>query len=181
MKKFQFILAAASLFLISSCDSKKDDDNGSDKAKQNLAATRTVSEAFMSGDISKIDSVVASDFVDHTDRGDMGRDSLKAMIKANYASSKDMKMEAIKEVADDEYVFSWMRFTGTSDGTMGGMPAGPYDMNAIEVIKFKDGKAIEHWTFMQPTDMMKMMSGAPQNSKPANIDTPNTRPVKDPG
>lgn len=162
MKKFLFILTTASLFLISSCDSKKDDNNGSDKAKQNLAATRIVTEAFMSGDISKIDSAVASDFVDHTDRGDMGRDSLKAMIKANYVSSKDMKMEPIKEVADDEFVFSWMRFTGTSDGTMGGMPAGPYDMNAIEVIKFKDGKAIEHWTFMQPSDMMKMMSDMQQ-------------------
>jgi len=47
MKKFLFILGAASLFLINSCDSKKDDDNGRDKAKQNLAATHIVSEAIM--------------------------------------------------------------------------------------------------------------------------------------
>jgi hypothetical protein len=39
-----------------------------------------------------------------------------------------------------------------------GMPAGTnVDMSPIEVSKFKDGKATEHWTFMQPAEMMKMM------------------------
>ena len=49
-------------------------------AEKNLAASRIVTDAFKSGDASKIDSAVAADFVDHTDRGDMGRDSLKKMI-----------------------------------------------------------------------------------------------------
>ncbi|HVT85125.1 MAG TPA: hypothetical protein VHD35_07965 [Chitinophagaceae bacterium] len=40
-----------------------------------------------------------------------------------------------------------------------GMPAGTkYDMTAIEVTKMKDGKATEHWEFMQPSEMMKMMA-----------------------
>jgi len=68
---------------------------------------------------------------------------------------KDMKTETVREVADGDYVYSWMRYTGTSDGTMG-MPNGPYDMAAI-VAKFKDGKAIEHWNFMETQSMMKMM------------------------
>jgi len=115
-----------------------------------------VSDAFITGDISKIDSVVASDFIDHTDKGDMGRDSLKAMITMMYKLTKDQKMETLKDLADDDHVFSWVRYTGTSDGSLG-MPAGPYDMTAIEVIKFKEGKAIEHWAFMEPREMMKMM------------------------
>ena len=69
-------------------------------------------------------------------------------------------LEIIKELADDEYVFSWMRFTGSSDGSMG-MPAGPYDMKSIEVVRFKDGKAVEHWGFMEPREMMKMMQQMP--------------------
>ena len=81
----------------------------------------------------------------------------------------DMKMEVIKEMADDDYVFSWMRYTGTSDGSMG-MPKGPYDMTAIEVVKFKDGLAIEHWGFMEPREMMKMM-GTPQPSMEGKTDT----------
>jgi predicted SnoaL-like aldol condensation-catalyzing enzyme len=68
--------------------------------------------------------------------------------------------EIIKELADDEYVFSWLRFTGTTSGIMG-MPAGPYNMTSIEVVRFKDGKAVEHWGFMEPREMMKMMAQQP--------------------
>ena len=44
---------------------------------------------------------------------------------------------------------------------MGVPPGSKYDMNAMEVSKFKDGKAVEHWTFMQPREMMKMMPPPP--------------------
>ena len=130
----------------------------SDKAKKNMAASHIVSDAFMSGDTSNIDDAVAADFVDHTDRGDMGRDSLKAMIIFVKKEASDMKMTLTKEVADDDYVFSAMEFTGTSDGSMG-MPKGPYDLHVIQVVKFnKDSKAIEHWEYMRNDDMMKMMN-----------------------
>jgi predicted SnoaL-like aldol condensation-catalyzing enzyme len=159
MKQILSLFAAGILFCCISCNNEKTAGESKDnsKAEKNLAASRIVTKAFDTGDPSMIDSAVASDFVDHTDRGDMGRDSLKAMIVAWKADSKDSKTEVIKELADDEYVFSWMRFTGTTSGTMG-MPAGPYNMTSIEVVKFKDGKAVEHWGFMEPREMMKMMA-----------------------
>src|SRR5687767_5196009 len=91
-----------------------------------------------------------------------GRESLKAMVNMIHSNFKDMKMEKVREVADDEYVFTWMRYSGTSDGAMG-MPKGPYDMSAIEVAKFKDGKAVEHWSFMDMQDMMEMMPPQPKH------------------
>ena len=159
MKQILSLFAVGFLFCCISCNDEKTAGETKDNsmAEKNLAASRIVTKAFDSGDPSMIDSAVASDFVDHTDRGDMGRDSLKAMIVAWKADSKDSKTEVIKELADDEYVFSWLRFTGTTSGTMG-MPAGPYDMTSIEVVRFKDGKAVEHWGFMEPREMMKMMA-----------------------
>ena len=66
-------------------------------------------------------------------------------------------MDLMNELANDDWVFSEMHFTGTSDGSMG-MPAGPYDIHAIQVVKFNsDSKAIEHWEYMRNDDMMKMM------------------------
>ena len=168
MKKFSFLISAALCFFIS-CSDKEENDDISDKAKKNIEAVHVVSKAFQTGDTSGIDAVVASDFVDHTERGDMGRDSLKAMITMMHVVNKDMKMEIIKELADDDYVFSWVRYTGTSDGSMG-MPKGPYDMTAIEVIKFKDGLCAEHWGFMEPREMMKMM-GTPQPPMEGKMDT----------
>ena len=165
MKKYFLALSACLVLICISCnnkagDAQAGDDKMSGQAEKNLAASHIVVDAFQTGDISKIDSAVASDFVDHTERGDMGRDSLKSMIKMWHGASKDNKMEIIKELADDEYVFSWMRFTGTSDGSMG-MSAGPYDMRSIEVVRFKDGKAVEHWGFMEPREMMKWMQQMP--------------------
>ncbi len=130
----------------------------------NIASSDVIMKAFQTGDVSGIDSVVSDDFLDHTDRGDMkGRDSLKAMVNWVHANMKDMKTEKVREVADGDFVYSWMRYTGTSDGSMG-MPNGPYDMKAIEVAKYNDGKAVEHWSFMDAQDMMKMMPQPTMNS-----------------
>jgi predicted SnoaL-like aldol condensation-catalyzing enzyme len=123
-------------------------------AQKNLDAMHVVDKAFQTGDVSGIDSVVAANFVDHTDKGEMNRDSLKAMIKMS-AANKTMKMETTKEVADDDYAFGMMHMTRTGDGVM--MPAGPYDMHSVEVVKFVNGKAVEHWSYMQGAEMMKMM------------------------
>ena len=156
MKKLFFIFSAAAMGLLFACKSETK-EGISEAAQKNLDASQGVTKAFETGDVSKIDDYVASDFVDHTDRGETGRDSLKAMIKAMHGTDPTMKMETIKRLADGDYVFEWMRNQGTSDGSMG-MPKGPYDMHSVEIIKFKDGKAIEHWTYMEPTEMMKMMA-----------------------
>jgi hypothetical protein len=166
MKKF-FIFSAAALFCLSSCG-KKDSAGMSDRAKKNLEATHTVTKAFETGDVSGIDGAVAEDFVDHTNMGDKNRDSLKAAIVMMHKSDSTMSMETIQEFASDDYAMTWYTFKGTSDGSMG-MPAGPYSMKAIEVVKFnKDSKAIEHWEYLEPSEMMKMMGG----QKDSNMGTP---------
>ena len=173
MKKF-FRIGLTGLFLFCiSCNDKEDHDKMSDKAKKNLEASRSISKAFETGDPSVVDSVVASDFVDHTDRGDMGRDSLKAMISGMKEMFPDMKMNVLRELADDDYVFSLMQFTGTSNGQMG-MPVGPYDMHAIQVVRFKDGKAVEHWEYMEPREMMKMMPQGNTDKKDTTKKTEKT-------
>jgi predicted SnoaL-like aldol condensation-catalyzing enzyme len=161
-----FVAAFAGLLCFSSCNNSATvagDSKENSVAQKNLEASRAISKAFETGNTNVLDSVVADDFLDHTERGDMrGRDSLKAMVTMVHNNMKDMKSETIKDLADNEYVFSWMRFTGTSDGSMG-MAPGPYDMQSIEVAKFRDGKAIEHWSFVSMKEMMEMM-GAMQGT-----------------
>lgn len=168
MKKLLLIISAVFFILLIACNGKNE-GGMSAAAKKNAAASQTVAKAFETGDTSKINDVVSAEFIDHTDRGDMGRDSLKAAIVMMHALMPDMKFTTMKELADDEYVATWYEFTGTSDGSMG-MPKGPMKMNSIELVKFKDGKAIEHWSFMETRDMMKMMPLPP----PAAMDTAKT-------
>ena len=171
MKKIFFaVLVLAGL---NSCSDTATTSTKTDSQEEkNLAANKVIVKAFETGDVSGLDSAVAEDFLDHTDRGDFkGRDSLKAMVKMMHSGSmKDMKMVTVREVADGEYVWSWMKYSGTSDGSMG-MPKGPYDMDAVELSKYKDGKAIEHWGFMEMQDMMKMMPPQPGMHDMNKMDT----------
>ncbi|MFN2458904.1 MAG: ester cyclase, partial [Chitinophagaceae bacterium] len=157
MKKIFFAVFAAVACICLSCNNASTATKNSSLQQKNLEASHAINRAFETGDVSGIDSVVADDYVDHTDRGDMkGRDSLKAMVNFVRSNFRDMKMEIVHEVADGDYVFSWNRYTGTSEGSEG-MPKGPYDMEAVEVLRFRDGKIMEHWSFMDMQDMMKMM------------------------
>src|SRR5258705_1135096 len=101
MKKLISVVSVVAICLLFSCNSKES-GGMSDKAKKNLEASHIVSDAFMSGDISKIDDAVASDFVNHTDMGDMGRDSLKTMITNMKTQMPDMQMKLLNEVANDD-------------------------------------------------------------------------------
>ena len=165
MKTILIAAFAGVLCTCISCESKTEsttsDNTNKEMEQKNIDASNAISKAFETGDASIIDSVVADDFVDHTDMGDKkGRDSLKAMVNMVHTNFKDMKTENIRDVADGDYVYSWKRYSGTSDGSMG-MPKGPYSMSTIELGKFKDGKAVEHWSFVEMRDMMKMMAPQP--------------------
>ena len=47
----------------------------------------------------------------------------------------EMKFETIRELADDDYVMTWSKMTGRN-------------MTTVDIAKFKDGKAVEHWIYM---------------------------------
>lgn len=159
MKKI-LLFSGVAMFTLLSCNNNKDGHDGmSDRAKKNLEAMHTINKAFASGDVSAIDSVVDASFVDHYPEGDKNRDSLKVFIPMMKAADPTMKMEVVQELTNDEFVAGWYHWTGTGNGSMG-MPVGPYDMKAIELARFNDeGKAIEHWSFMEMRDVMKMMGG----------------------
>ncbi len=176
MKKFFFAIAAGTLcFCISSCNTNSPYENKADStAEKNLAAANGINNAIQTGDVNNLGDYIATDGVDHAGmNGDvMGLDSIKAELAKVHNMSPDMKRETVKELADDEYVFQWLRFTGTAATSDMGMPAGTkYDMTSIEVSKFKEGKAIEHWTFMQPADMMKMMPQSNMGNMGNKMDT----------
>ncbi len=177
MKQLFFTAIAGLICICTSCNNNPAASGNNDMAKEekNIAAFNTVSKAFETGNPASIDSVVADDFVDHTDHGEVkGKDSLKAMITMEHSKFPDMKNETKNTAASGDYVYGWMHYSGSSDGSMG-IPKGPFDMMSVELVKFNnDGKAVEHWAFMQPSDMMKMMGPQP----PMNTSTDTAATMK---
>jgi predicted SnoaL-like aldol condensation-catalyzing enzyme len=163
MKKVLFAASAVMICCLISCGSK-DSGGMSDKAKKNLETTQAIGKMFVSGDWSKIGDYIATDAVDHAGmKGDVvGLDSIKAEFAQFGQMMGDMKNETVKELADDDYVFQWLKETSTMKVDAMGMKAGSTNTgDDIEVSKFKDGKVSEHWSFMSWGDVMKMMSQPP--------------------
>ncbi len=164
MKKLLVVISAGFFCFLISCDSKKESGGMSDAAKKNLDAQHGVINCFDTKDFSKIGDYIAEDCIDHGgEKGEIkGLANMKAEFEKMVVTMDSQKTETIAELANDEYAMSWLHFSGTYKTDQMGMKAGDkYDMKALELSKFKDGKAVEHWTFMEPKDMMDMMKMMP--------------------
>lgn len=163
MKKLFFAAAGLSLCLFISCNDSKDSKTttttttGAEKNREHMAS---VYRGIESGDMSKMDEFVADDIVDHYHGQTNGRDSVKKMLGDMHNHFSNLKMEILAEAtsANDEYHFTLVRMTGTTTDDKMGRPANtPVDESSVDVVKIKDGKAVEHWGFDDPAVMMQMM------------------------
>jgi SnoaL-like polyketide cyclase len=144
--------------LLISCSSQQ--AGPSEKTKMNIASMNGIDDAIQRKDFSKLGDFIAQNCVDHAgEHGDVvGLDSVKASL-AGWVATVDQKMTVIKQLADDEYVMSWNQNTGKylTEG-QGHKVGDTFNLTGIDVVKFKDGKAVEHWLMMPPEDVVKMMS-----------------------
>jgi predicted ester cyclase len=158
-KLLLFLATVISLCFFSCTDTSSTTSSSSSdsQSEKNRANSREVYTAMETGDVSKVDSFIDKDIVDH--EGNIhGLDSLKKMFANMHNSVKDLKMESIANATDGDYNFAYVRMTGTTTDASMGMAAGTkLDMMFVDVVKIKDGKAVEHWGYSDRNDMMKMM------------------------
>ncbi len=153
MKKiFLFFLAAGSLLFLS-CNNE---GGMSAAAKKNKETNDAIMKAYEAGDFSKMGDYIAADAVDHGgETGDIkGLENIVNEMKRYHGMMPDMKATMSRSLADDEYVFTWATMSGTMNGKA-------VTMSSVDVSKFKDGKAVEHWVYMDPKEMMQMMPPTP--------------------
>ncbi len=182
MRNSLFLTTIASLLFCAAC-TNENAGGLSATAQKNLDASRAITKMFETADFSKIGDYIAADAVDHAGpMGDVkGLDSMKAAFEGYLKMASNVKNEIIKELADDEYVMVWLRQTGTMNvADMGLKPGDKFDWETVEVSKYKDGKATEHWSFVNMSDMMETMQKMGQGMPmPAATDAkPATSTVK---
>ena len=169
MKKFLFAIACI-VFCFMSCNQPasnssnvtKSPDSSTSQAEKNRAGTMAVYKAIETGDVSGLDSVIDKDAIDHSGGANGGEikglDTLKKMFTQMHDNISDLKIESIANATDGDYDFDLNHMTGTTKNAFMGMPANTrMDMMTVDVVKIKDGKAVEHWSYQDPNDMMKMM------------------------
>lgn len=167
MKKTFFLLLLASSIIFISCSSES--GGMSETAKKNIAINDSITQAYQRGDFSKMGDYIAADAVDHAgEKGDVvGLDSIVADMKRYHEMMPDMKILSSKSLADDEYVYTWAEMKATMMGK-------EMTIKSVDIAKFKDGKAVEHWMYMDPKDMAAMMESMPPQASPTGSDAATT-------
>jgi predicted SnoaL-like aldol condensation-catalyzing enzyme len=172
MKKILFALATGLMCFSYSCSEHKaeEKDNTAEKRKEINALFY---KAIETGDVSKLDSVLTNDAIDHADMSGkdiLGKDSIKAMLADAHSQITNMKLEVLSSASDGDYSMDRVRMTGTAAVSLApNMPVGSkVDITSVEVVKWKDGKAHEHWTYMDTKDVAHMMGAVmpPPNMEP---------------
>jgi hypothetical protein len=161
MKKFLFV--AASLLLLASCKNTSQIPTASStQAQVNAQHSLEVYKALETGDVSKLDSFLAKDFVDHggADGIDLkGRDSIKLRIADLHTHFTGLKFDVLSQsTADNGYHFALVKMTGTTkDSLIGVLPGTKIQSTSVDVVKVKDGMATEHWSFIDQKRVVEMV------------------------
>ena len=123
-------------------------------------------EVFSSGDYSTMSEFIADDFVDHSPSPGQkpGLAGLKEMFESMKKGYPDMKFTINDIICSNDKASVLFTFTGTNTGEMMGMkPTGKaVNVQGIDYLYFKNGKATEHWGYMDMETMMKQLGMMPE-------------------
>ena len=145
-------------------ETKKTDD----VTTKNMEVAKSFYSMFNNSDWAGVEKIMAPDIADHSPMNATGspvnRDTLMKYIKLNKESFPDMKFEVLSMAGNNDLVFIQYRFTGTNTGPMMGMPATnkKVEYTGVDLIKVKDGIAIEHWDYGDNISFMKQMGMLPE-------------------
>jgi steroid delta-isomerase-like uncharacterized protein len=149
--------------------SKTDTDKTktSDTISKNKASYEKIIKILESGNVSEMDGLIAADVVDHTLDTSItkktGLAGVKELFTFYHTAFPDIKTTIHKEVAEDDMLMAYWTVEGTNTGPMGGMPPTnkKIKMDGMEVVKYKDGKIVEHWEIDDNLTMMRQLGLIP--------------------
>lgn len=123
-------------------------------------------EVMSQGKMDVIDELVAEDLVEHAPVPPgfpEGRDGVKAFVKTFRDAFPDFKATTVAVVADGDEAWMQSTLTGTHKGEFMGIPPTnkKFEITAFDRVRFKDGKAVEHWSAQDDMGMMTQLGLAP--------------------
>jgi steroid delta-isomerase-like uncharacterized protein len=138
-----------------------------DNSARNKAAMMKIYEAFETGNTDALGNYVAEDAMDHAMdtmiTKKQGLAGLKEMIMVNRTAFPDLRLTVKAMATSGDTLLAYYTFTGTNSGMMMGMPATnkSVEVNGVDIVVFKDGKAVEHWEVSDQLGMMKQLGMMP--------------------
>ena len=140
--------------------------------EHNIAATRRlIEEGFNAGNLSVCDELVAADSVEHQRGSKSGAEGTKETIRTLRSWFSDFQLAIVDLVAHDDTVWFRNRATGVNTGEVMGRPATgrPFDITVIDIVRFADGKIVEHWGVPDQLGMLLQLGLFGRQEAPAPV------------
>ena len=126
---------------------------------------RTYEEGLNGGILAVADELIDPGFVDHEPHpeGDRGPESMRALITMLRTAFPDLHFEIEHLVAEGDTVAGRLTMTGTHEGLLMSMPPTGRSVrqNHMHFVRFRDGKAIEHWGVRDDMTMLQQLGIKP--------------------
>jgi steroid delta-isomerase-like uncharacterized protein len=131
-------------------------------SEQNKALTRRFyDEAIGQRSFDLIDELVADDFVEHEAFPGLSpdKDGVKAFFAMLLEAFPDIQFIAEDIIAEGDKVAARLTITGTHQGTFLDIPptGKKITLSAIDIMRYRDGKAVEHWGVTDQAAMMEQL------------------------
>ncbi len=177
MKTRIIVLSAFSaMLLLASCGKKEGGmaEGANAKADSMKTAYKAMSAAWDAGKADEMDKYISVDAKDHDVMPGMpqGLAGLKATVNMMHQAHPDMHSNIDYMGVDGDMLTVRYTVSGTNSGPMMGMPATNKkfsNVSGIDIVKWSNGKFVEHWgnfdamSMMMQLGMMPPMGGGDHN------------------
>ncbi len=142
--------------------------------QENKASARRFLEEVMNrGNVAVIDELSSPSFVDHAAPPGVpaGNDGFKAFVTMFRTAFPDLHYTIDDEVVEGDRVVQRATGRGTMKGDFQGMPASgkTATWSEIHIIRFENGKAVEHWGVVDQLAMFAQLGFAQAPGQPASV------------
>jgi predicted ester cyclase len=130
---------------------------------------RLIEVGFSGGDTMIVDELVAPGCIEHQRGNPGGAEGVKEIIRTLHRWMSGFSLTVEDLVADGDMVWARNRARGVNTGSvMAHGPTGrPVELDVIDIVRFEDGKVVEHWGIADQLGMMLQLGLVPGRSPEA--------------
>jgi predicted ester cyclase len=132
--------------------------------------TRRMIEVGMGqGDLSVLDELMAEDIVEHQRGNQAGRDGAREVSATLHRWMSDFSLTVEDVAVAGDTVWTRNKARGINTGAvMGNPPSGaPVEVDVIDILRFEDGRAVEHWGIADQVGLMLQVGAMPGRRPPS--------------
>jgi predicted ester cyclase len=121
------------------------------------------------GDLSVLDELMAENIVEHQRGNRPGRDGARDVSATLHRWLSDFSLTVEDLAVAGDTVWTRNRARGINTGAvMGNAPSGaPVEVDVIDILRFEDGMAVEHWGIADQVGLMLQVGAMPPRRPPS--------------